>query len=325
MHTHPTPFLGQQSAPTPTHPPIRLLQAALPHWTRPLIRPTDRPRVYQVRSASRADLTHEVDMIRETCGCESWIFQNREAYPVGHDLRACCHIKDVEDWEQEHGLNAIRLDTPDAKRFWSKVSLGDGCWNWQAASDARGYGGFHRTINGVHTQCMAHRVAYELLVGPIPDGLELDHLCRNPRCVNPHHLEAVTHRVNALRGISSTAKNAVKTHCDKGHPFDERNTYWTTNQGLPSRRCRECRKFFQRKLRRKRRENSTLTSVEDYEREQAGIALTAVAEIARCVVCGAPAVPGGIHCRVTSWGRGYCAQTTTRARQAVDELCGAVV
>jgi len=155
MHT---PFLGH-STPTPTHPPIRLPQAALPHWTRPLIRPTERPRVYAVRSASRADLTHEVDMIAETCKCEDYEYRNRDTFPLGHELRACSHILDVED----------------------------------------------------------------------------------------------------------------------------------------------------------------------YEREQAGIALAATAKLARCVVCGAPAVPGGIHCRVTSWGRGYCAQSASRASQAVDELCGAAL
>ncbi len=156
MHTHTTPFRGQQTTP-PTHPLIRLPQAALPHWTRPMIRPTgDRPRVYAVRSASRADLTHKVDMVVQRCDCEDYEYRNRDTFPLGHELRACSHILDVED----------------------------------------------------------------------------------------------------------------------------------------------------------------------YEREQSGLELTATAEAARCVVCGAPAVPGGIHCRVTSWGRGYCAQTTTRARQAVDELCG---
>ncbi len=161
MHTQTTPFLGHTAATTAAeHPPIRLPQEALPHWTRPLIRSTgNRPRVYAVRSASRADLTHEVDMSAETCSCESFCFQGRDNYPVGHDLRACCHIRDVED----------------------------------------------------------------------------------------------------------------------------------------------------------------------YEREQAGVSLTATAELARCVVCGAPAVPGGIHCQVTIWGRGYCVQTASRASQAVDELCGAVL
>jgi len=156
MHTHTTPFLGQQSAPTANHPPIRLPQAALPHWTRPLIRPIDdgRSRAYAVVSSSRADLPpHEVDMIAQTCSCEDWDYSHRENYPLDHPMRACTHLLDCQD----------------------------------------------------------------------------------------------------------------------------------------------------------------------YEREQAGIALTAVAEIARCVVCGAPAVPGGIHCRVTSWGRGYCA---TRASRALDDVFG---
>ena len=132
----------------------RALMPALPHWTRPLIRPIDgRLRAYAVRSASRAGLTHVVDIVHETCTCESWVYQGRDAYPLGHELRACPHIKDVQD----------------------------------------------------------------------------------------------------------------------------------------------------------------------YEREQAGVPLVALAQLASCVVCGAPATPGGLHCRVTSWGRGYC---STRAGRALDDVFG---
>ena len=71
----------------------------------------------------------------------------------------------------------------------------------------------------------AHRVAYELVKGKIPAGLELDHLCRNRICCNPAHLEAVTGRENSLRGVSPWAKNACATHCPRGHPYDAENTY----------------------------------------------------------------------------------------------------
>ncbi len=118
-------------------------------------------------------------------------------------------------------------------RFWRKVAKSDGCWTWQAAKVGSGYGRVHW---GGWVQ-QAHRVAYELLVGPIPDGLHLDHLCRNPGCVNPAHLEPVTPGENVLRGVGVSAVHANATHCHKGHLFDEANTYIDPNGW---RRCRAC-------------------------------------------------------------------------------------
>lgn len=121
-------------------------------------------------------------------------------------------------------------------RFMAKVDKDapNGCWLWTAALDDGGYGVF-----GVTSSCTrkAHRFAYENLVGPIPAGLQLDHLCRVRNCVNPDHLEPVTPRVNVLRGVGPTAKNAAKTHCIHGHPFDAKNTY-TDPRGR--RDCRKC-------------------------------------------------------------------------------------
>lgn len=125
--------------------------------------------------------------------------------------------------------------TPAAKPsledlFWAKVDK-DGplpdfapdlgpCWIWQAARTKHGYGMF-----GVSPPRLAHRRAYEWLVGPIPEGLPLDHLCRVPPCVNPQHLEPVTHTQNMRRSpITLATINAAKTHCAQGHPFDEANT-----------------------------------------------------------------------------------------------------
>ena len=129
------------------------------------------------------------------------------------------------------------------RRFWEKVDKNSsgGCWLWGAYVRPNGYGQFkagHRVVK-------AHRFAYELLVGPIPaetpDGQRavLDHLCRVRRCVNPAHLEVVSHAENCLRGESLNAKNARKTHCVHGHEFDDANTYVTK---LGRRRCRRCRR-----------------------------------------------------------------------------------
>lgn len=96
----------------------------------------------------------------------------------------------------------------------------------------------------------AHRLMYELLVGPIPAGLHLDHLCRNPACCNPRHLEAVPPKVNYLRGISPYAKNARKTRCPRGHEYTEQTTY--VYKG--SRHCLPCKQERQRAYRSSNKE-----------------------------------------------------------------------
>lgn len=124
-------------------------------------------------------------------------------------------------------------DTEYINRFERKVEFTDDCWEWLGWLDRYGYGGFwFRDRNDV-----AHRAAYELLVEPIPAGMEIDHLCRNRSCVNPDHLEVVTHGVNTLRGNSASAVNARRTHCPNGHEYTAENTY-TSPQG--KRRCRTC-------------------------------------------------------------------------------------
>jgi len=131
-------------------------------------------------------------------------------------------------------MSAAYGDNRLPERFWSKVEQADsGCWHWTAALNGFGYGNYsiNKRVFG------AHRVAYLALVGPIPDGLVLDHLCRVRRCVNPAHLEAVTQRENIVRGASFFAIRAAQTHCVNGHLFDEANTMIVGNG---TRKCRAC-------------------------------------------------------------------------------------
>ena len=135
-----------------------------------------------------------------------------------------------------------------AERFWAKVDLSapGGCWVWTAGKTSRGYGSFKLAAR----QVPAHRVAYESLVGPVPPGRELDHLCRVRACVNPAHMEPVTHRENVLRGAGLAALHATKTKCPEGHPYDEANTYVNPNGG---RECRSCRRDTDRRRRARQR------------------------------------------------------------------------
>ena len=118
------------------------------------------------------------------------------------------------------------------------------CWEW-TGSIRNGYGrvwadGRRRTI---------HRVIWEALVGPIPDGLEIDHLCRNTICCNPDHLEPVTRSVNVQRGIKRNGR-ADRTHCPQGHPYSGENLYIPERGG---RGCRTCRREIQRRYQQRKR------------------------------------------------------------------------
>lgn len=136
---------------------------------------------------------------------------------------------------------AAVLDQLEA-RFLAKVDRNGpgGCWLWTAGR-AGGRGGYeygHFWFAG--RQRAAHRVAYELFIGPIPDGLTLDHLCEVKLCVNPAHLEPVTSGVNSSRSASNPSTiNAAKTHCKHGHPFSGDNLLLRPDGG---RACRECKR-----------------------------------------------------------------------------------
>lgn len=132
--------------------------------------------------------------------------------------------------------------------FYGPVScLGTRCWVWTGAICGRtGYGNLRLDGKTV----LAHRAVYHWLVGEIPIGRDIDHLCRCRSCVNPSHMEPVTERINTIRGEGPTAINARKTHCDYGHPFDDLNTY-TDKRGR--RYCKECEREKVRRRRKRRK------------------------------------------------------------------------
>lgn len=128
------------------------------------------------------------------------------------------------------------------KNFDAKVipEPNSGCWLWMGAWDQCGYGSFWH-----EGKCWrVHRLAYEVLVGPIPDDFEIDHLCRTRCCINPAHLEAVSRAENMAR---IHWPNSAKTHCAQGHLFDEANTYWR-----PNGKGRQCISCTRERMRRKR-------------------------------------------------------------------------
>lgn len=128
----------------------------------------------------------------------------------------------------------------------------NGCWLWNRAINIRTH--YAQWIIGGHNR-NAHRAVYELLVGSIPEGLELDHRCRIRHCVNPEHLEPVTHRENMLRATAHfIAVNAAKTHCINKHEFTAENTY--TYQGR--RQCRICIRDRWRRHEAKRRRSKAV-------------------------------------------------------------------
>jgi hypothetical protein len=110
----------------------------------------------------------------------------------------------------------------------------EGCWLWQGATNGAGTPPGYGVVSFGGKRQYAHRLLYEVAVGEIPDGLEIDHLCKVTNCVNPDHLEPVTHGENLRRGEMNRQEH--KTHCPKGHRYDEDNTYrWGG-----ARRCRAC-------------------------------------------------------------------------------------
>lgn len=121
------------------------------------------------------------------------------------------------------------MEQLDEAKFWSRVRKGDACWEWVGSRTAAGYGNLRLPGNRF---AYAHRVSYELAYGAIPEGLQIDHLCRVRHCVNPDHLEAVEQRENIIRAF------AVRTTCKRGHDRSDPANIYTSPRG--DRRCRVC-------------------------------------------------------------------------------------
>lgn len=143
----------------------------------------------------------------------------------GKMRRGMCELH-YDRWKK-HGDPATPLPTR-SDLFWAQVTKSSGCWLWTGYANLNGYGEF--------AEFMAHRFAYTEIVGSIPPGMTLDHLCRVHACVRPSHLEPVSRGENVRRGDSG-AHNRIKTHCAQGHPYDEANTRW---YGPGWRACRTC-------------------------------------------------------------------------------------
>lgn len=158
---------------------------------------------------------------------------------------ACgCGEKPVR-WQAEY-VRGHRPPKPAIERLMAKIPpdrTEDGCWLWQGHRTTDGYGQLRVGGRGT-SNAMAHRISYELFVGPIPDGHHIDHLCRVPSCVNPSHLEPVTPQENTLRGHGYPAVVIRTDSCGRGHEGFEENAYVNPRTGL--RRCRECRRIWER-------------------------------------------------------------------------------
>jgi hypothetical protein len=136
-----------------------------------------------------------------------------------------------------------------ARFFLAKIKeQPNGCWIWTGAT-----GGHGVHVYGVYGETTAHKWSYEYFVGPVPDGLVVDHFfCENKMCVNPWHVEPTTQRENLLRSpITLNSINTAKTHCINGHEFTPENTYISPTNG--QRVCRACKREWAARARKRKK------------------------------------------------------------------------
>lgn len=150
------------------------------------------------------------------------------------------HYQRVYKHGDPHYTKMPSLGLPLRDRLLMNCKTVGDCWEWTGAKN-KGYGRI-QIAHPERKSRQVHRVAYEIYIGPIPEGLTLDHLCRNKACFNPSHLEPVTAVENVLRGNNFSAINKRKTQCMHGHPFDKQNTAWDVHRGVTRRRCKACSK-----------------------------------------------------------------------------------
>ncbi len=160
------------------------------------------------------------------------------------------------------------LSSRELERLFNKIKISPSCWVWMGAtknSDKnRSGGGKYGVLTIKYKNYQAHRIIYVLFKGEILKGLEIDHLCRNTLCVNPEHLEAVTHSENMKRGTAHyrvVEINTKKTHCPKGHEYNKENTY-RPKGSLNERHCRECNRIKSREYQSRLRK-----AIQNAERE----------------------------------------------------------
>ena len=174
----------------------------------------------------------------------------------GTDVPSLAHLRTFQhrgagvfgDRTMDMALRVHRIEgIPIEKRFWHYVKKLDGCWIWCGTIDQNGYGKLTWRTKGVQSVCSAHRVSWLVNKGEIPDRMFVCHHCDNKRCVRPSHLFLGTAKDNTHDAIVKGRMAFQRiTHCFKGHEYVAENTYWHNNRGKLRRKCKACKREWDR-------------------------------------------------------------------------------